>query len=621
MKPNPLRIAIIFLLLLFLSAGCAVQRYRDQPLDTAWYAPATPASARVTRGFTRTSQYLTMRDGVKIAIDLYLPADLRPDEKIPAILNQTRYWRSIDLHWPFEKLLGTPKEIEQLVALGYALVRVDDRGSGASFGVQPYPFSENETRDGAEIVDWIIAQPWSNGKVGAAGGSYEGTTAEFLLTNNHPAVKAAAPLFALYDVYTDVAFPGGIHLAWFTKIWEQGNNAMDRNRPQDALWFARLATTGVRPVDGDVGGRQRAAAAREHRANCQVHQEALQLNFRDDVSPGGFSCDVFSPHTQRAKLEQSGAAIYCYSGWFDGGYARAAINRYLTLKNPGKKLILGPWDHGGDDNVLPFGVTVPAKFDHLEELRRFFDYHLKGIDTGIYNEPPVHYYTMVENKWKAAESWPPPAAPTSFYLAADGDLSAQPPTETNGADAYRIDQEASSGAYARWRSLAVGMGVHYPDRARRDKTLQVYETAPLAADIEVTGHPLVTLFVSTDKTDAQVFVFLEDVDERGRVGYVTEGQLRAIHRKLSDQPPPYNSPAPFRTFTRADALPLVPGEPADLTFDLHPTSYLFRKGHRLRLAIAGADEHFRPLPDPPESFTLHHDPAHPSRLVLPIVVR
>jgi len=616
------RVTTVFLLLLLVfSAGCAARQMHNQPLDTAWYADAAPAAARETRGYTRTSQYLTMRDGVKIAIDVYLPAGLRPGEKIPAILNQTRYWRNIDLHWPFNKLLGTPKEIAAIVSFGYALIRVDARGSGASFGTRPYPWSENEIKDGAEIVDWIVAQPWSDGKVGAAGGSYEGTTAEFLLVNNHPAVKAAAPLFALYDVYTDVAFPGGIHLSWFTKIWEQGNRAMDLNRPQDVLWYARLATTGVLPVDDDRDGRQRAAAARAHAGNYWVHREASQLTFRDDVSPGGFCCDVFSPHAYRDKLERSGAAVYSYSGWFAGGYAHAAIKRHLTLSHPGNKLVLGPWDHGGDDHVLPFGVTVPAKFDHLAELRRFFDYNLKGIDTGIDREPSVHYYTMVENKWKAAASWPPPATPTSFYLAADRQLSALPPTDADASDAYRIDQTASAGNYARWRSLAIGMGVHYPDRARRDKTLLVYETAPLAADTEVTGHPLVTLFYATDKADGQVFVFLEDVDERGRVGYVTEGQLRAIHRKLSDEPPPYNSPTPYRTFKRADAQPLIPGEPADLTFDLHPTSYLFKKGHRIRLAIAGADEHFRPLPDPPEAFLLHRDAQRPSRLVLPIVSR
>jgi putative CocE/NonD family hydrolase len=126
--------------------------------------------------------------------------------------------------------------------------------------------------------------------------------------------------------------------------------------------------------------------------------------------------------------------------------------------------------------------------------------------------------------------------------------------------------------------------------------------------------------VSSNATDGTFFVYLEDVDEQGRVSYVTEGQLRAIHRRLGDQPPPYHHVVPYRTFKRADAQPLVPGEVAELVFDLLPTSYRFQPGHRIRFAIAGADaSHFAILPGGPPTVHVHRSRLHDSHIELPVI--
>jgi len=613
---------LIFCLPIFF--GCAASRSGESKLDAAWYAPEQEAdteAAEPYKGVTRQSFYLTMCDGVRIAVDLYLPANLKPVDKIPCILMQTRYFRYYDFHWPVKPFLGTPDELKKIVEHGYALVRLDARGSGASFGTRPCPWSQDEVRDGGEVVDWIISQPWSNGRVGAAGGSYEGTTAEFLMVNQHPAVKAVAPMYALYDVYTDIAFPGGIHLTWFTHIWELGCGAMDVNRLGDVSWYAPFLLDGVMPVDGDEQKVLLRQAVAEHAANYKVHREALQIIYRDDVSNGGISMDRFSPHTYREQIEASGTAVYNYSGWFDGGYSHSAIKRYLTMRGPHDRLILGPWDHGGDDHVRQFGRPVKTKFDHLAELQRFFDYHLTGIDTGIYDEKPVHYYTMGEDKWKSSNTWPPPeAVDTPFHLS-DGSLLETIPSAEQGNEVYLADLTAGTGDKTRWNCLALGMAVKYPDRKYRDRKLLVFETAPLTEDIEVTGHPIVTLYVSSDKTDGEFFVYLEDVDQNGDVGYITEGMLRAIHRKLSTDAP-YETPTPYRTYLEEDAMPLVPGEVTELTFDLLPTSYLFRQGHRIRIAIACADaDLFRVLHGNPPTIRVHFGPDHPSRIVLPIVPR
>jgi putative CocE/NonD family hydrolase len=117
-----------------------------------------------------------------------------------------------------------------------------------------------------------------------------------------------------------------------------------------------------------------------------------------------------------------------------------------------------------------------------------------------------------------------------------------------------------------------------------------YTSAPFANDTEITGYPVIDLFVTSTATDGAFFVYLEDVDEQRVVTYVTEGELRALHRKISADTPPYKIAVPYHSFKKKDAMPLVPGQVAELKFALQPTSVLIKKGHRLRIAIAGADK-------------------------------
>lgn len=608
--------------------------------DAAWYSTPDPERAAPQyRGMRYSSCYVTMRDGVRIAIDLYLPEGLTNGERLPAILHQTRYYRSMQLRLPMRKFLrGKPFQHiyadklrrRRFVAAGYAWVDVDVRGAGASFGTRECEWSPDEIRDGAEVVDWIVRQPWCDGKVAALGNSYDGTAAEFLLVNRHPAVRVIAPCFSLFDVYTDIAFPGGIHGTYFTETWGRYNAAMDRNALHEMLWWARLPVTGVQPVQGDDDRSLRDGAIAAHRDNYDVHKFATSLTFRDDTAPAGYgpglAIDLISPHHYWRDIEASGVPIYSYSGWFDGGYGHGAIKRFLTISTPGSRLLLGPWNHTGGWHVDPRRGLSKPKFDHDGELLRFVDHHLKGAETGIGAEPPVHYFTMVEDRWKSADTWPPPAVTQRYYLAAQRQLTldspeSDSPESDSGADEYVVDETATTGKQSRWQSQ-VGLGGHvrYPDRNAQDAKLLTYTSAPLARPLEVTGHPIVTLFVTSTASDGTFFVYLEDVDPRGHVSYVTEGQLRAIHRRLSDSPPPYRQTVPYRTFRRSDARPLVADEIAELTFDLLPTSYLFRPGHRIRVAIAGADaHHFAILPGGPPTVAVHRSRLHASRLDLPVM--
>src|SRR5262245_24875877 len=562
-----------------------------------------------------------MRDGVRIAVDVYLPSGLKAGVRLPTILHQTSYHRSHLLRWPVSLVMDRPGPLVELfVTRGYAWVDVDVRGSGASFGGRPMPWSPDEVRDGAEIVDWIVRQAWSDGTVGATGISYAGTAAEMLLVNRHPAVKAIAPRFSLYDVYPDIAFPGGLHLTWFTETWARLNRALDANLlPDDVPWYTRLAIRGVRPVDEDRDGHLLAAALREHARNYDPHAWAVDITYRDDRPRGtAIIADQFSPHAFAREIAASGAAVYSYSGWFDGAYQLAAIKRHLALSGPSHRLILGPWDHGGRRQISPAAIAPRVRFDQAAELLRFFDHHLRGRPTGIEQESSLHYFTMGEERWKSATSWPPPSRTWSLFLDATRRLSPAP-AGTPGVDAYAVDPSAGTGTATRWRALLGGIGsAPYPARAVRDGSLLVYMSAPLEGAVEVTGHPVAWLRMSATTSDTSVFVYLEDVDEQGSVAYVTEGALRALHRK-STPAPAGGPPVPQRSFLRVDGAPLKPGEPTELAFDLLPTSYLFAKGHRIRIAIAGADvDHFaRVPPGAPPAFQVYRGGADGSRIDLP----
>jgi putative CocE/NonD family hydrolase len=493
-------------------------------------------------------------------------------------------------------------------------VSADVRGSGASFGTRAHPWSPEEIRDAGEIVDWIVTRPWSNGRVVAEGISYEGASAEFLLLNRRPAVAAVAPRFSLFDAYADVAFPGGVPQQWFLEAWSTAAQSLDRNRlPAFAGFLPRLLVRGVRPV-GDDRALLR-SALRDHTGNVPMASVA-RGTFRDDRSPeSGAGVKDMSPDARRAELLDAGVPAYSWSGWYDGACVMGAVRRHLSVPTPGSRLILGPWVHGGDFSASPTSPG-PSAFDAEAELLRFFDRSLRGLEVGA----PVVYYTQVEDRWKAAEAWPPPATARSWYLGGDRSLVADPPREAEAGDRYQVDYSAGTGRRSRWESVLIPAPVTYPDRAQADRKLLTYTSEPLAKPLEVTGHPQLLLFVASTATDGAFFGYLEDVGPEGAVTYVTEGMLRALHRKLAPGSSPLAALVPAHSYRRADALPLVPGEVAELRFGLLPTSYVFRAGHRIRLALAGADrDHFALIPpDAPPAWDVHRDAPHPSRVILPV---
>jgi putative CocE/NonD family hydrolase len=590
------------------------------------------------RGTANQALYVAMRDGVRLAVDVTLPANLPAGTKIPAILSQTRYWRAMEVRAPFKWFLK-PEALDPhfkdfapfFASHGYALVSVDVRGTGASFGTWPYPWDEASIEDAREIVDWIVAQPWSDGQVGAWGISYLGTTAELLTVLNHPAIKAVIPMFNHPDPYTDIAFPGGVFDERFIKAWGYFDEHLDDNViPRDMGFLAGLVVAGVKPVDGDADRSLLQAAVRDHAANGNAYELASSVECRDDNPEGeDFSIEQISVHRLKEEVTRSATVTCGWASWLDAGTADAALRRFLTFDNA-QMAVIGAWEHGGRFNASPYrspdapaSPTLPGQW---REMRRFFDAYLNDHDEGVRAEKALYYYTLGEETWKKTSVWPPAGTQTRrWYFAGDHALSPTAPRADSGADTYTVDFEATTGDYNRWWEMGVldDKPVIYEDRAEADRRLLTYTSPPLAEDTEIGGYPVVTLYVASTESDGAFFVYLEDVAPDGRVTYVTEGQLRAIHRQVSTGPGPYELQVPYRTFKRADSAPLVPGEIAELTFGLHPTSVLIKKGHRIRIAIAGHDKGtFVRIPaEGTPVLTVARNSMHASFVDLPVVPR
>jgi putative CocE/NonD family hydrolase len=569
---------------------------------------------------TRRSEYVTMRDGVRLAVDSYVPKSLAPGKRLPTLLCQTRYYRQFELRWPFSRFRQPPaSEYPQFwVLFEYGFVLADVRGTGASFGSRAAELSPDEVADGAELVNWIVTQPWSDGQVGAYGVSYSGTAAELLLTTMPPAVKAAAFLSSPYDVYLEGSMPGGILWRAFNRQWSDANDVLDRNQLGGlASWRTLFAVKGVRPVDSDTDGKMLHAAVAEHAKNHHLFEELQRVTFRDDRI-GAYSFDELSPSSFREKAVATRVPIYNLGGWFEMSAASAAVDRFHSVPNPGSRLTLGPWTHQRVE-ISPGRERRAQRFYEKWDVLRFFDYHLKGIRRPL-DPNPVHYWTLVEEKWKSSATWPPAGVrDVEYYFAANHALSNREPVEA-GDDSYRVRTDVGRGIYTRWDPSSVDGGLGYIRTDPGDAQLLVYDSSPLGDATEVTGDPELTLWLTSSAGDGQFFVYLEDVDADGRINYVTEGLLRALDLAVSQGPFPYAAPGAWHSFRRADARPLIPGEAAEVKINLMPVSYLFRPGHRIRMALAGADkDHFDPLPGPPPEWRILRDRAHPSRVRLPMM--
>ncbi len=534
-----LRASLLAVSLLHLAAPLPAQ-------DRAWW-DTLPLPQRPGIEWSRSSQYVTMRDGVQLAVDLFLPAGAGSNHQVATILHQTRYRRGLQFKDPArEAAAGPTAGLMTFLQAGYAVVMVDVRGTGASFGWRTTEFSPTEVRDGWDVLDWIVAQPWSDGAVGATGISYPGTTAELVGTLGHPALKAVAPLFSIYDFYADVIRPGGIFVAPFFRAWASLVERMDAN----SFDAPSGPVTGVRPVDGPDGARLLHEAIAEHRRNASIYPQAAALTSRDDTAADGISLDRISPHARYDTLSRR-IPIYSYGGWADG-FAGSPIKRFVAQPSPGSRLTMGPWNHGGAWAYYPGRPPVRSSFDQNGELLRFFDHWVRGIDNGIEREPPVHYFTTGRNEWRTAEHWPVTTHDTGSFHELDQPLQ------------IAINPTLGTGSRSRWNTILGGGAVAYRPRLTSDTAgqlgLPMFDR--LGEPLTVTGSPVVSLEVSAAPRGATLFLYLEEVDSSGTGALITDGET-------------------------------VLEGPGHVRVALLPISHQFRRGNGIRVVVTRRDvDHF-----------------------------
>jgi putative CocE/NonD family hydrolase len=596
-------------------------------------------------GYVRSSEYLTLTDGTKLAYDILLPTrkGSPAEEPLPVLFMHTTYLRAMkmvengkivfdelfSLNWiakVFLRLRAKLKKdghigdqafrnrwLKRLIQHGYAVIAVDRSGTGASEGVISASFS-HAAREADEILNWIAAQSWCDGNIGMFGTSMVAMAQYAAASAGNPHLKAILPCASSFDMYNSIIYPGGVYCKGFSEVLAGSTGVLEKM---------------IVPADSDTDGAQLAQILKQ-RGELTLSKTSRagfkQAPFRDSKSPhpkGDKLWEDMSLYNLLDRINRSGTSVYNSAGWHDL-FTRDGLLWHANLTTP-RRLHVRPLFHnemGTKQSDLDFGA----------EAHRWFDYWLKGIDNGIMDQAPIHYYVMdapEEKAWRTTEQWPlPNEQMTRFYLAEgktgsvasvnDGFLRTQSPSDPDAYDTYTVDYSTTSGVNSRW-SAVMKDGEYSALHANDEKAL-TYTTPPLENATEVTGHPVVHLWVTTDASDLDFFVYFEEVDSEGNSMYITEGNLRASHRALSEAP--FNNLGlPYQRSYEQDVEPIPAGEPVKLVFDLLPTSKLFHKGNRIRITVtcADADNFEASVLDPAPEIRLLRNATHASFVELPII--
>jgi len=528
---------------------------------------ATPAFAATekpaTYGMEIREAWISMPDGVRLSADLYQPTGGRAGEKFPVLLEYLPYRKheARSRNWPL---------YSYFVQRGYVIAAVDIRGTGNSEGhLVPYEYSDVEHADGEIVIDWLSKQAWSNGSVGMFGISWGGFNSIQMAARKIPALKAIVAIDATEDLYQDdVHYMDGImHL----DSWEM---SMDLDN-------ARPGAPEYRIDDDNFRNR--------------FDTEPWTLSHKRQQRDG--------PYWDRASVRDRYDAIriptFHIGGWYDG--YRDSVARMLEhVKNAPVKAIVGAWHHTWPNEPYP-----GPGMEWRHEAIRWFDQFLKGEDTGVLDEPrfavfvrnwhpPGPHLDDAPGQWRYEDGWPIARIRDRILYPQDNHtLAAESPPPVTHALRYVPSAGFEAGGPVMW------WGDVAHDQRGTDSFSLVYDSGPLEEDVEILGFPRAILTVSADATRANWIARLSDVAPDGTVTQVAGAAMNGTHRKSARTP-----------------AALVPGEPFDLDIEMHFTSWVFPKGHRIRLAVNNAMwPMLWPTPDPMTTQLQ----LGTSRLTLPVV--
>jgi predicted acyl esterase len=698
-RSRPVRFSLIAGLVLT-CLGC-VQTPGGPPGKVSRFGEYQGYSEPVYSHFYRSSLYVEVRDGVHLAVDYYLPGDGNGPaaEALPTILMSSRYPRARRLPdggiaAPVGDIpegrssgrlvarnrdgsfTGGRESIPFFMEHGYAFAALQARGTGASEGVRLGEGSWPEVLDHRDVIEWLAAQPWSDGAVGMIGGSWVGWSQLQAAASQPEALKAVFPAVPSGDSYRSVAPHGVLQknvIYWalsqsMTDV-DTGNIHVPVDADADGSRLrsileerrARTAATESNPstslvlFDPDLRSAFQAIAEAaglesirevppllldsaklgELISGLPELQQALLTKVRvyRDTFPGYASFDEFTTHpfTILDRINASGVPIYLWSGFFDGATDSHSF-LFQNLTTP-KRLVFGGFSHS------PYGMRPREAFAQRTlnvEALRWFDYWLKGVDNGIVDEPPVRFAVMVGEdamEWHQAQDWPPPGRSTVTLHFADGPSGSiesindgvllRDAPEAEGSHRQQIDYTATTGPQTRYWKTMQAVTLDYSSMEEHGEGALTYTTPPLETDVTVVGAPVVTISTTADAPDADYFVYLEEVDDEGDVTYVTDGRMRASFRTLGE--PMYDvGGLPWPDCRRAvvEATPPLDAGVAELRFDLMPTGHLFDAGHRIRVVITHADEgNALTIPmTPPPTVEIFYGGRHASSIELPVLV-
>ena len=483
----------------------------------------------------KRTEMVSMRDGVRLATDIYLPSGKGP---WPVVLIRTPYHRT------------EPKQFEKAATYlprAYAFVIQDWRGlyesekrfpPGAAIGT-------TDPQDGYDTVEWIAKQSWSNGKVGITGGSGPGFAAKQAVVGNPPHLVAAHTSVSGAFPRDFVFYNGGVPVRW-SEGWVASRgvrvNEWPRPRPLDLV-------TNVGSVPIPV---------------------------------------VFGPYPPRHKEAAASGriAVMDHGGWFDF-FTPAAFDDFINLHGSNNRLVMAAKAHG----VKLSGQLhyPPQELAEASQLA-WFDYWLKGIDNGVMNSPPIRYFLMGDttrpgapgNVWKGADRWPLPNTPRSLYLHADGSLSTKKPSEKNAHLAYTYDPKDPVPTIST-HDEGSGRGPGDRRELKDRKDILRFATEALTEPVEVTGRVLAELFISADVADTALFASLVDIYPNGYEAQMLNNSMMARYRNGFAKPEPMQAGKMYKisvdmwptavVFDKGHRIGLQVTSSSNPHWDLHPNTY------------------------------------------------
>lgn len=485
-----------------------------------------------------TRPMVAMPDGVRLAVDVVLPEGAT---RVPVILIQARYWRSLALKVPDNpgRVPKGPREpiVEALVRAGFGVVVADVRGTGASEGHWPHPFGEQEARDGAALLEWIARQPFCDGRIGATGVSYEGTTALLTAAAGNPALRAVLARQIEWDLVDELIAPGGVQNRAFHEAWSRSVRDLDRGVPPELFpTAARWVVKSVHPVDGDDG----TALSQLQRDRTVVDVAAALANVRspaDAFGDGGVPLARLGPAAHAEALSKTSAVVSLWGSWWDAATADGVLRASAAM--PVSEAVIGPWAHEGDSSASPFGHSTSEHLVHLDAVVDFFRRTLTQEQRA-----PVtrRWWVAGAERWESAADWPTTRSESL-------------PVEFE-ADSLSVDFAASTGLRNRWMT-GMALPVEYEDRRSARGVLRSTRGSARTAPLRFFGAPVLQCRVTLDGPEAALHVMLEEERSSGEFVLLTEGVQRVTGGEVN-----------LRLRPLAAELPV---------------------GGRLRLTVAGAD--------------------------------